>query len=193
MQNNGQPITVMQARTSVVEAPKDLAVDPEVALAGAQKAARALLKIVSQKRQIVINGKHYLTFEDWQTIGRFYGVTVGVVSTSKTDNGYAARAAVYNREGTVISAAESICTRSERTWKERDEYAIKSMAQTRACAKALRNVLAWVAVLAGFEGTPAEEIAGVNRVAGAPVSRNGQCPTCGTRGRYHAKDCPNRT
>lgn len=189
---NGQPITVMQARTAVVEAPKDLAVDPEVALAGAQKAARALLKIVSQKRQIIINGKHYLTFEDWQTIGRFYGVTAGVVSTSKTDNGYAARAVVYNREGTVISAAESICTRSEHKWKERDEYAIKSMAQTRACAKALRNVLAWVAVLAGFEGTPAEEIAGVKGAAGAPVNRNGQCPTCGTRGRYHAKDCPNR-
>jgi hypothetical protein len=93
----------------------------------------------------------------------------------------------------VISAAESICTRSERTWKERDEYAIKSMAQTRACAKALRNVLAWVAVLAGFEGTPAEEIAGVKGAAGAPVNWNGQCPNCGTRGRYHAKDCPNRT
>jgi len=32
------------------------------------------------------------------------------------------------------------------------------MAQTRACAKALRNVLAWVVVLAGYRPTPAEEM-----------------------------------
>ena len=189
---NSQPIATIQPRTAVVEAPKDLAVDPEVALAGAQKAAKALLKIVSQKRQIVINGNRYLTFEDWQTIGRFYGVTVGVASTGETANGYAARAVVYNREGTVISAAEAICTRSERKWKERDEYAIKSMAQTRACAKALRNVLAWVAVLAGFEGTPAEEIAGINGTQSAQVNGHAKCPHCGSLGKYHAKDCPAR-
>jgi len=35
------------------------------------------------------------------------------------------------------------------------------MAQTRAGAKALRNVLAWVAVLAGYKPTPAEEIVDV--------------------------------
>jgi hypothetical protein len=89
--HNGQSMAVIQSREAVAEAPKDLAVDPEVALAGAQKAAKALLKVVSQKRQIVINGKNYLTFEDWQTIGRFYGVTVGVAATDKTENGYAAR------------------------------------------------------------------------------------------------------
>ena len=190
------PITVMQPRTAVAEAPVDLAVDPEVALAGAQKAAKALLTVVSQKRQIVINGNRYLTFEDWQTIGRFYGVTVGIVSTGKTDTGYAARAVVYNRQGTVISAAEAICTRGERKWKDRDEYAIKSMAQTRACAKALRNVLAWVAVLAGFEGTPAEEIAGVKDAGQRERSGRGndigKCPHCLTIGKYHAKNCPKR-
>jgi hypothetical protein len=160
----------------------DLAVDPEVALASAQKAATALLKVVSQKRQIVINGSRYLTFEDWQTIGRFYGITVGVESTT--------------RAATVISAAEGICTRSERKWKDRDEYALKSMAQTRACAKALRNVLAWVAVLAGFEGTPAEEMTNVGRTVTQQRVEVGQgsgkCPHCLTTNSYHAKDCPNR-
>ena len=32
------------------------------------------------------------------------------------------------------------------------------MAQTRAGAKAFRNILAWVVVLAGYKGTPAEEM-----------------------------------
>jgi hypothetical protein len=110
------------------------------------------------------------------------------------------RAVVYNSAGAVISAAEAICTRDERKWQAREEYALKSMAQTRACAKALRNVLAWVAVLAGFEGTPAEEVDRVNGTdhQQAPVyghangHENGSCPHCGTRGQYHAKDCPNR-
>lgn len=196
MENTHQQVEITTQPTAVVEAPHDLAVDPEVALASAQKAAKALLKVVSQKRQIVINGKRYLTFEDWQTIGRFYGITVGVASTTKAEDGYEARAVVYNREGIVISAAEAICTREERNWKSRDEYALKSMAQTRSCAKALRNVLAWVAVLAGFEGTPAEEVGAVNstgRTLREPVGRaNGKCPHCLTTNRYHAKDCRQR-
>lgn len=39
-------------------------------------------------------------------------------------------------------------------------FQLKSMAQTRACAKALRNVLSWVVVLAGYRPTPAEELEG---------------------------------
>jgi hypothetical protein len=195
METNQQFAMTSQS-VAVVEAPNDLAVDPEVALASAQKAAKALLKVVSQKRQIVINGKRYLTFEDWQTIGRFYGVTVGVASTTKAEDGYEARAVVYNGEATIISAAEGICTRSERKWKDRDDYALKSMAQTRACAKALRNVLAWVAVLAGFEGTPAEETDAVNGAVGTQRESlgrgNGKCPHCLTTNRYHAKGCPQR-
>lgn len=191
-----QQIEITTQPTAVIEPPLDLAVDPEVALASAQKAARALLKVVSQKRPIVINGRRYLTFEDWQTIGRFYGVTVGVASTTRGEDGYEARAVVYNGAATVISAAEGICTRSERKWQDRDEYALKSMAQTRACAKALRNVLAWVAVLAGFEGTPVEEMDGVANAARPQRESSGQgkgkCPHCLTTNRYHAPNCPSR-
>ncbi|MEN6474380.1 MAG: hypothetical protein ABFD81_10225 [Syntrophaceae bacterium] len=39
-------------------------------------------------------------------------------------------------------------------------FQLRSMAQTRACAKALRNVLAWVVVLAGYKPTVAEELDG---------------------------------
>jgi len=42
------------------------------------------------------------------------------------------------------------------------------MAQTRACAKALRNVLAWVVVLAGYRATPAEEMQGSRAPASVP-------------------------
>lgn len=39
-------------------------------------------------------------------------------------------------------------------------FQLRSMAQTRASAKALRNVFAWVVVLAGYRPTPAEEMTG---------------------------------
>jgi len=47
-------------------------------------------------------------------------------------------------------------------------FQLRSMAQTRACAKALRNVLAWVVVLAGFKPTPAEELTGTEGDTTAP-------------------------
>lgn len=50
--------------------------------------------------------------------------------------------------------------RSEKRWGTADEYAVNSMAQTRASAKALRNAFGWVAELAGYQSTPAEEMPG---------------------------------
>jgi hypothetical protein len=67
---------------------------------------------------------------------------------------------VYNRDGRVISAAEAMCMRDEPKWTSKPEFQLRSMAQTRASAKALRNVLAWVVVMAGLKPTPAEEMDG---------------------------------
>lgn len=39
-------------------------------------------------------------------------------------------------------------------------FQLKSMAQTRACSKVLRQVFAWIVVLAGYQPTPAEEMTG---------------------------------
>lgn len=51
---------------------------PEIVLAEAQKAAAALKKVIQGKpKPVTINGETYLEFEDWQTVGRFYGYTAG--------------------------------------------------------------------------------------------------------------------
>jgi hypothetical protein len=93
-------------------------------------------------------------------------------------------------------------------------FQLRSMAQTRACAKALRNVLAWVVVLAGYRPTPAEEMTGgedrgqqPNSAPTTPVKSTGKafarsqkaapapdttpvmCNQCRQVGK-HAKDCP---
>jgi hypothetical protein len=153
---------------TVYDANQDVAVyrPPEVVLAEAQKAAKALADVVSRKKKpVIMNGEQYLEFEDWQTVGRFYGVTAKVTSTAFIEygsvQGFEARAVAVRADGVEISGAESMCLNDEPNWKGKPLFQLRSMAQTRACAKALRNVLAWVVVLAGYKPTPAEEMQGV--------------------------------
>jgi len=159
--------------TKAITKPKKQALvlegDPDAQLDYAQKAAKALMKRVSSKpKQVIIGGKTYLEFGDWQTLARFFGATVGVEWTKPIERngkleGYEARAIVY-QHGETISAAEASCMKAENNWKSRDEFAVKSMAQTRASAKALRNAFGWVAELAGYSSTPAEEMDGVTPI-----------------------------
>jgi len=157
---------------------------PEVVLAEAKKAAQALMTVVKQKpKPVIMNGEQYLEFEDWQTVAKFYGITAKVVKTTFIDlggvKGFEATAdAIRLSDGMAISSADAMCLNDEDKWSTRTKYEwidgkktkagevpvplfqLRSMAQTRASAKCLRNVLAWVVVLAGFKPTPAEEMTG---------------------------------
>jgi hypothetical protein len=148
---------------------------PEQVLEEASKAAKALQKVIEQKKDVVkMNNKVYLTFEDWQTLAKFYGLTVGVDSTEYIEYGavvgFEATAIVKDSTGRNVSRAEAMCLNDETNWKKKPLFQLKSMAQTRACAKALRNVLSFVAVLAGYAGTPAEEMTGDEFKKEAPKS-----------------------
>lgn len=187
---------------------------PAEVLAAAREAAVALRDVLAQKpRKVVMNGEQYLEFEDWQTLGRFYGITakedgeVEFVDFAGVQ-GFKASAEAIDRDGRVLSRATAFCLNDEEKWGTRPKYEwvyalrdggtsvedpgfdnivwipnpkkpgknmpkrermqvgeervpmfqLASMAQTRANAKVLRNVLSWVAVLAGYRPTPAEEI-----------------------------------
>jgi len=164
--------------------------NPEIIVEQARRAANALKDIVEKKpKKVIINGEQYLEFEDWQTLGYFYGFTVETGETKEIIRdgkivGYTAKSIVY-RNGVRVGGAEAACLRDEFNWATKPEFQLKSMAQTRAAAKGLRNVLAWVAVLAGYKPTPAEE------VAGEETTTNGKCKYCGSVGKYHKKGCPN--
>lgn len=62
------------------------------------------------------------------------------------------------RNGVVVGEAEAMCSREEQTWRERDDYALRSMAQTRATSKAIAAAARWIVTLAGYSGTPTEEM-----------------------------------
>ncbi len=161
---------------------------PEAELAEAQKAAASLKKVIQGKpKPVVINGETYLEFEDWQTVGRFYGYTAGVEAAPEYvelggARGFMATSVALDARGIVRSRATAYCMDDEERWQKAPTYQLASMAQTRANAKALRNVLSWVTVLAGYKATPAEEMDGVKaagpqRQAGSVIPK---CPKCDT-------------
>jgi hypothetical protein len=144
----------------------DMVRKPEAVLAEAKEAAKSLVEVVRQAHLARKFGgdKEHLFYEAWQTVGKFYGITAKVISSNYVEfgsaQGFEARAVAITRDGVEISAAESMCLSDEANWAKKPLFQLKSMAQTRACSKALRNVLAWVVVLAGFSPTPAEEMTG---------------------------------
>lgn len=156
--------------------------EPTLVLEEAKRAAKALSDIISgKKKPVIINNEQYLEFEDWMTVARFYGITAKVIYTNPISfgdvQGFEARAvAILVSTGMEISAAEAMCLNDEQNWKARPLFMLRSMAQTRACAKALRNVLAWVVVLAGYHPTPAEEMEGVKQPLQEPQKKNGEKP-----------------
>ena len=159
----------MENELTVYEAEKDLSMarPPNIVLEEAKTAAKALGDILSKKKKpVIMNGEQYLEFEDWQTVGRFYGITAKEDEDAQIVEiggaiGFKASSVALRSDGAVISRATAYCMNDEQNWKTKPLFQLASMAQTRANSKALRNVLAWVVVLAGYKPTPAEEMEGV--------------------------------
>lgn len=64
------------------------------------------------------------------------------------------------KDGSPVGWGEGRCTRGERTWATRDDYAIAGMAQTRGQSRALAAPLRFIVKLAGYASTPAEDLDG---------------------------------
>ena len=77
-----------------------------------------------------------------------------------------ARVAVKTAAGVTVGVAEAMVGRAEETWSRRDDYALRSMAETRAESRAWRKAIGWIVHLAGYNPTPAEEM---GHTPGAPV------------------------
>jgi hypothetical protein len=137
---------------------------PHIILEEARKAAVALKEVISSKaKKVMFKGEQYIEAEDWQTIGKFYNVAAKIEWTKYvefgTAKGWEARAVVIHiPNGKEISAAEAMCLTDEANWGHKPLNQLRSMAQTRATSKALSTVLRWVVVMAGYRGTPLEEM-----------------------------------
>jgi hypothetical protein len=117
--------------------------------------------IVKQNLFSNIKGKNYVNVEGWEFAGAATGISPIVKSVVREDSAgeikYRAEVELVNNKGEVIGWGMAICSNKEASKKSFDEYAIASMAQTRAIGKAFRNKLAFLMKMAGYESTPAEE------------------------------------
>lgn len=142
-----------------------VALPPEQQVEKAAEMAKVLQRVVRQGDLAKKFGgqKEHLQYEAWQTIGQFFNctpITEWTKPIKEADKiiGWESRVKIVNIDGREIAAAESMCMKDEPNWRNKPQYAIRSMSQTRAGGKAFRSVFAWVAVLAGYSATPAEEM-----------------------------------
>lgn len=155
--------------------------DPNDIIDSASAKATALKKVIDEKGLTSsIQGKEYVRVEGWTLLGSLVGcfpICTWSRRITEGDDGWEARVEVRTLDDRLIGAAEAQCTRSESTWAKRADFALRSMAQTRATSKAMRLPLGFIMALAGYEATPAEEMAYESQ--DAPQRTPGRIPARG--------------
>lgn len=141
------------------------ATTPAEVISQASDTAVALADVIENRKLFhVISGKRHVTVEGWTLLGSMLGVfPVTEWTRELTDDsgrviGWEARVEARTRAGETVGAAEASCMKAEKRWGRADDYAIRSMAQTRATSKAMRMPLGFIIELAGYAATPADEM-----------------------------------
>lgn len=158
--------------------------DPEMVVKLAKEVKRY---VDSQGLSVKIQGSNYVMVEGWQFAGSLFGLMGKAVSydnksiyepieftwnaqdwntkqwvqkkhNAKGTYKYFAEAVMVNAEGREVGKGFAMCSNEEVKKHTFDEYAILSMAQTRAIGKAARMSLSFLIKAAGYEPTPAEEM-----------------------------------
>lgn len=152
--STGEIIPVAQSPVEVMEASREM--------------SRVLMDVVeAQKLYSDIQGKKYLRLEAWQFLAGLAHITPRTREISEIhEDGRAVGVRVYvelirDHDCAIIGGAYGRCDYSERIARS-GKFACESMAQTRATSKAISQKLRFVPVLAGYAGTPAEEMTGVS-------------------------------
>jgi hypothetical protein len=123
-----------------------------------------LAKFIKENKLFLnIQGKEYVNVEGWQYAGSRLGILPVVEELINISDAnefkYQAKVKLLNlRTEQIVGTGFAICSSKESGKKYYQEFAIASMAQTRAIGKAYRNILAWIIRAAGYEPTPAEEM-----------------------------------
>jgi len=125
-----------------------------------------------------IKGKTYVNIEGWQYAGSQLGIIPVMLSCDLQQGAqgevkYKAEVEIHDyKTDKVIGRGFAICSNREHSKKSFDEYAIASMAQTRATGKAFRLLIGWFMKAAGFEPTPSEDMETVKKGGISDTVRN---------------------
>lgn len=146
---------------------------PDEILEHAGQIAERLKHVIESQGLAVSVGRDrkHVEVSGWQAAGAMLGALGGQALHAETDFcrrvwddresdeiAYEARVEVKTLDGKIVGAAEALCSSAEKNWRGSDEFAIKSMAETRAESRAYRRAIGWVVSMAGYSPTPAEEM-----------------------------------
>lgn len=104
-------------------------------------------------------GEHVKT-EGWQLAGSLIGFTTEELGVEELPDGsFAAKVGLKSiATGRMVASASGYCGSDEKTWGGKPKYARRGMAITRAIGRVYAQNFRWLIRLAGYEGTPAEEM-----------------------------------
>lgn len=177
---------------------------PEAIVAEARLCADALIAAVRRNGWVQkFGGRDHLFFEAWAFLAAMYRVTPRTRETRVVQLGdvvgfEATAEAFHVPSGIVIGVADAMCMNDEDNWSSRPVYEfdpkqrrkvqtgerqvplfqLRSMAQTRAQAKALKGPFSWIVAMAGYAPVAAEEMVreGSAETAGAPSPTQQNAP-----------------
>lgn len=154
---------------ALVDAPASVTLfgtdDPNAVIERATAHARALVGVVNaQQLASNISGRQHVQVEGWTLLGSMVGVfpvtewTAEIKDHNGKVTGYKARVRAVTRDGSEVGAGESLCMKDEANWKNKPDYAVMAMAETRATSRALRRPLGYIMKIAGYHPVSTEEI-----------------------------------
>lgn len=157
----------MQERSLTTTTTPQVGLTPKEVIDGATIQAKLLMDIVEQTKcfQTIAN-KKYLQVEAWETIGAFNRThaetdAIEPIIQDGATIGYKAHVQLF-KDGQIVGGAWMPCYFTENCCKGKEgdakHKACMSAAQTFATSKAYRMNYSFVAILAGYEPTPAEEM-----------------------------------
>lgn len=156
------------------EIPMRIKIDVATEVATCLKDVIVQQKLVKKGLNKKDKNEEYVLVEGWEVLGTMLGIVpvTEVIEdiTNKTGRviGYKSRATLYRNPivqngeivgGTVISQTTAS---ADISGFQRDLPSVMSMSQTRALGKAYRMALSWIMKMAGYSGTPAEEMSSFN-------------------------------
>ena len=144
--------------------------NPAQAVAYAAQVSTQIASVLSEGNGYsTIQGKKHVTIEGWQSLAAMTGHSVevewsrpveGMPANDKGVMVWEARAIVRDQSGRVVASGEAMADPAERAPWGRANFSVRSMCQTRAMSRALSSRMRYIVQLAGFSGTPAEEMGG---------------------------------
>jgi hypothetical protein len=141
--------------------------DPDKIIQRATRAAELVAQVIEHRKLYTMiptkkGPTKHVNVEGWQAAAILMGFVPSEVSAKSLGDGTweATVELLHARTGRSLAKASSMCGGPmDKDWANSAPINVRSMAVTRATGKVCRLAFAWVVALAGFETTPAEEMA----------------------------------